>query len=380
VGHQVRPGFVPLLIVLAVFLLVMFVKRPWRVLGGLALAFVVAMFLGLFVSYQRQRVASTAFLRPPRPTVVIRHAEGLDYGGGNWLEAHGVPGRLEVETRTEETCDIGGSFARWVQGAARVAAAVEHAHAEHVDEHPSEDLESAAAAHEEPAREESAHEESAATVLPPARPTSSNELGDRAVAPSPLDVPPDAVVVAKRPKWTEEPDHKVGDNTYIVVVRSGLAMTPYELDKQLDLAMAEACREYLIGVIPEAENMGIPNEYLRNKVLKAQHTETVQRQFDAPAGFDDPGAMTYVRETWGRLEFDPEVKRDLEHMWEQQVAERRLWQFGGVGGLVLAVLASVLGYLRLDTATKGFYTRTLRWGAAAVILGLLAAGWLLLVG
>jgi hypothetical protein len=306
-----------------------------------------------------------AFVGPPQPTVVIRHADGLDYGGGNWLEAPGAPGRIEVETRTEETCDTGGSFSRWVEGAARVAAAAEHRHVEHVDEHPSEDLESTAAAHEASA---------------PAEPAPPTEPGDGAVAPSLLDVPPDAVVVAERPKWTQEPDHKEG-NTYVFVVRSGLAVTPFELDKKLDLAMMEACRTYLTEVIDEeVEHTRVSNEYLRNKVLKAQHTETVQRQFDGPAGFDDPGAVTRVQETWGRLEFDLDVKHDLEHMRDQQRAERRLWQFGGLGGLVLAVLASVLGYLRLDTATKGFYTRTLRWGAAAVILGLLAAGWLLLVG
>jgi hypothetical protein len=376
-GQQTRIGFLPLLICLAVFFLILFVKRPWRVLGGLALAFVVFVYLRLAIPAHQARRHVQWTMHPAGPTMMNRQAV-VGPGGQviwqGWDEAHA---EMVVDT---------------TQPSAAVSAAIAVSGDEHADEEesPAEHAQAADHAdHAEPATEQASGEappalevESAAPPIPEpqAPPAADTETAVPSTPQVPPEVPADAVVVQKAPDWIKEPGHfDPQTHRYVEVVRTGTATTPFELKRKLDERLAEVTRVYLADAMddPRAEHMRVPLDYLYQKVVKQQHTEAIRRQFDAPAGFDDPAAVTHVQETWARLEFGPEVRRDLALMWDQEVAQRRLWQIGGLGGLVMAVLASALGYLRLDTATKGYYTRTLRWGAATVILGLVAAGLLL---
>jgi purine-cytosine permease-like protein len=51
-----------------------------------------------------------------------------------------------------------------------------------------------------------------------------------------------------------------------------------------------------------------------------------------------------------------------------------LFQTGLGAGAVLLLLGTMFSYLKLDTETRGYYTGRLQFGAAGVILAIIAAG------
>ncbi len=73
------------------------------------------------------------------------------------------------------------------------------------------------------------------------------------------------------------------------------------------------------------------------------------------------------------LELSPEKRGVLLANWHQFVVRRRMGQIGGGVGFLLVCLATMLAYLRLDDATRGYYSRWLFTGAAAVVASSAAA-------
>jgi hypothetical protein len=69
-----------------------------------------------------------------------------------------------------------------------------------------------------------------------------------------------------------------------------------------------------------------------------------------------------------------EHMRALDHKLRR---EHRLFWLAKVLALVVAVLAALAGYLRLDEATKGYYTTWLRLAAVGFAAAIAAGAWLL---
>jgi hypothetical protein len=74
-----------------------------------------------------------------------------------------------------------------------------------------------------------------------------------------------------------------------------------------------------------------------------------------------------------KLEVGPKQYREiLENDRQERVQQRELLLARVLAGLV-ALLVAVVGYLRLDEATKGYYTLWLRLGALGLVGGVAAA-------
>jgi hypothetical protein len=73
------------------------------------------------------------------------------------------------------------------------------------------------------------------------------------------------------------------------------------------------------------------------------------------------------------LEFDERSWRELSRMQHEREIEERVAVVGIGAGWLLALLGTVFGYLKLDTLTRGYYTRRLQLVAGAVILTLIGA-------
>ena len=76
------------------------------------------------------------------------------------------------------------------------------------------------------------------------------------------------------------------------------------------------------------------------------------------------------------LEFDDADRAYFERVWNQQQVRHRLWATAIGSGSLLALLAIVFGYLKIDTATRGYYSGRLKLaalsGAVAVVGGAVA--------
>ncbi len=68
-----------------------------------------------------------------------------------------------------------------------------------------------------------------------------------------------------------------------------------------------------------------------------------------------------------RLDFSDQSRQQVLRAYETQLSHERLLQVGGLLAFVLACLGVFRSYIRLDEATKGYYTNVLRLGSTLVI-------------
>jgi hypothetical protein len=88
--------------------------------------------------------------------------------------------------------------------------------------------------------------------------------------------------------------------------------------------------------------------------------ETVDRSF---------GPM---KKLYTQLEFTPSVDCELKERWRTYAREERLMAVGGIGGLMVGGVGLAYGLLKVDTWTKGYYTKRLFLGVPAAIISLIA--------
>jgi hypothetical protein len=73
------------------------------------------------------------------------------------------------------------------------------------------------------------------------------------------------------------------------------------------------------------------------------------------------------------LDLSPEKRELILSHWHAAIVKTRMNQIGAGMGFLLVCIMTLLGYLRLDDATRGYYTRWLATGALAVVGGSAAA-------
>jgi hypothetical protein len=197
--------------------------------------------------------------------------------------------------------------------------------------------------------------------------------GLRAVAQdaAPLQVPlttPDSSVVFsdKRPDWVEAKPVLDGD-VHSLAVKSDFHVREAECWRALDRELMMGTKAYI------AEYLGSNHaplffsytlDEIKARFLRSDsvYHEVVEVSF---------GPMHQVH---ALLEFPADFRRDLDQHWAQVVAAGRLVKTAGSALGILALVTIIFGYFRLDTATRGYYTRRLQFVAAAAILALIAAG------
>jgi hypothetical protein len=73
------------------------------------------------------------------------------------------------------------------------------------------------------------------------------------------------------------------------------------------------------------------------------------------------------------LELSPSKRDLILSQWHSALVKQRMNQIGGGLGFLLMCVTTLLVYLRLDDATRGYYSRWLATGAVAVVAGSAAA-------
>lgn len=122
-----------------------------------------------------------------------------------------------------------------------------------------------------------------------------------------------------------------------------------------------------------ASRLDVPPSFVESVLLKDQWIGEIESET----------LGTTMYEIHVLVEFDDAARRQLERMWHEQRLEQRLTLTVAASGLVLLLLGTTFGYLKLDTATRGFYSGRLKLAAGAIfaaaattlasVLGLLLA-------
>ncbi len=191
---------------------------------------------------------------------------------------------------------------------------------------------------------------------PPAPTATQSELA----TPAPAQASPD------RPTWVEAPA-KLTDAVYSVSVSSGPFVTVPECQRALNLQIKHAVDHYIDEYRGEHAStlVDLPLAYLNRHIKKAEYGEVIHSELVGP-----------MHQIHALLEIDKQARDDVDRMWHNAVVADRLWYTGSGAALVLALLGTFYGYLRLDLRRPGSHKGRLQLAATLVAL-IVAAGALL---
>jgi hypothetical protein len=167
-----------------------------------------------------------------------------------------------------------------------------------------------------------------------------------------------------RPAWVDDSKRLVEDDYFVTVM-----VGPHASREVCDEAMTEELRratdryvDQLIGSQGAGELVQLPLADIRRDILQDEYQEIVQASF---------GPMVNL---YGLLKFDRQMQDRIVLEHEQALVQRRVGVAAGGMSLVILVLGTLFGYLKLDTATRGYYSGRLKLAAAAVILSAVTLG------
>jgi hypothetical protein len=104
-------------------------------------------------------------------------------------------------------------------------------------------------------------------------------------------------------------------------------------------------------------SLGIGIDFIRREIATDEYVETAERSF---------GPM---KKLYTLIEFSPAVDRELQARWEASRRGERVAVVGMGAASVLGILGLAWGLLKVDTATRGYYTKRLFLGVPAAIIG-----------
>jgi hypothetical protein len=188
----------------------------------------------------------------------------------------------------------------------------------------------------------------------------------------------------RRPDWVKYSSKRVGEVQRKVLVTDewsterecqraadiGLLLATYEHIQQLvgnsyeqhatDFALLSDNPAAVDSRLHQMRSAGITVDYIRREIAKEEYLETVERSV---------GPMMKL---YTLVEFSPSVDRELRNYWDSYRRQERLAAVGFGAGGILGLLGFAYGLLKVDTWTKGYYTKRLFLGVPAVIIGLVA--------
>jgi hypothetical protein len=76
-----------------------------------------------------------------------------------------------------------------------------------------------------------------------------------------------------------------------------------------------------------------------------------------------------MKKLYTLIEFNPNIDRQLRQYWDSHQRKERFAVVGAGASGILGLLGLCYGLLKVDTWTKGYYTKRLFLGVPAAIIG-----------
>ena len=160
------------------------------------------------------------------------------------------------------------------------------------------------------------------------------------------------------------------------------AQNEFEAKRELGQECVQAVHRVLdqwFGEPAAGEKVGIDQEYVFLHLIFDERIE-VQKIDDRPE-VKESKAIGFISDGeflrgYAQLHLNDEFRKYAQSRWREVQTKERLVGGGLIGASVLAMLAVIFGYLKMETATRGFYSRRLQTAMVMfVILVLAGAFW-----
>ncbi|HJQ78591.1 MAG TPA: hypothetical protein VJ828_01480 [Lacipirellulaceae bacterium] len=186
-----------------------------------------------------------------------------------------------------------------------------------------------------------------------------------------------------RPLWVQHAPKRVGNVRRDVIVTDEYAsieecewaadrllqLKTFEhlqrlVGKPFDADQAHRMRDYALSIegqapwfLAELEKAGITIDYIHHEIARDEYLEEVERSF---------GKMLKL---YTQIEFTPAVENELRQRWQISQRQERFAIVGLGASSVLGLLGLAWGLLKVDTWTKGYYTKRLFIGVPLAVIG-----------
>lgn len=171
-----------------------------------------------------------------------------------------------------------------------------------------------------------------------------------------------------RPDWVGQTSGLDGE-VYRHIAYVGPYETAGECDREEPEEVRRAVRRYAEELLP----IHFPGAEIDAELAYASLEQIAPTVSIYDETIDSPTLGPMIQRHL-KVEFDGAVKRQIVAGYRQAVVSRRLAFTGIYSGLALACLGAVFGYLRLDTATRGYYSGRLKATTGAFLLAAAATG------
>ncbi|MGE0607307.1 MAG: hypothetical protein AB7O62_09455 [Pirellulales bacterium] len=172
----------------------------------------------------------------------------------------------------------------------------------------------------------------------------------------PLEIAP---ATAPRPAWVGQPA-SLQNGVYRLAVTVGpFHATDPKAQRELSEKISRTFAQYVEadrGPAAAGHMLFSPGE-IRHRFVKDSWYEPYQSPTPSLQ------AMVYLH---ALLAIDDAARREIDSRFTDIMVAQRLKQAGGAAAALLLVLASLFGYLKLDTLTRGYYSGRLKVAAAAL--------------
>lgn len=170
-----------------------------------------------------------------------------------------------------------------------------------------------------------------------------------------------ARVQGERPDWVDQGEVRLPNGIYRMTSRSGPYSSTEECFAEAPGMVHGMVTRYVGRLFGREaqEQLKVPGSWIESVLVKDQWIGEVESE----------ALGTTMYEMHVLVEFDDAARRELAAMWHKERLDRRLAMTGTASGLVLLLLGTTFGYLKLDTATRGFYSGRLKLVAGAIVAG-----------